>query len=305
MAPTTPPAAVLARPGAARLALAHPPDHEDGGAPEHPGDGARPRRRHLLRRRLGEPRGARRVPTGLPGDRQRPRDLPPERRPTPPRSATWRAASRSRASRRTSSACRGSAPSTSPSGSAAPSSPTTCSARWSIPGDTVMLLDPTYANYEGQLAFVAPGCADRAAAGARPGDVDVSAGDRPRRRGPRLHAALRPAPAEAGALRRARQPDQPGRAAGAGRADARAHRGSRARGWRSTSPTSARLRDAAGLLRLVAGRPSARDRHPLELEVGARAGTAAGLDRGGHAGDRRRSSGCSSAASCAPTRSRR
>ncbi len=25
------------------------------------------------------------------------------------------------------------------------------------PGDTVMLLDPTYANYEGQLAFVAPG----------------------------------------------------------------------------------------------------------------------------------------------------
>jgi aspartate/methionine/tyrosine aminotransferase len=26
------------------------------------------------------------------------------------------------------------------------------------PGDTVLLLDPTYANYEGQLAFAAPGC---------------------------------------------------------------------------------------------------------------------------------------------------
>ena len=36
--------------------------------------------------------------------------------------------------------------------------------------------------------------------------------------------------------------------------------------------------DAAGLLRLVAGRSSQPRRHPLELEVGARAGPAAGLD---------------------------
>ena len=169
-------------------ALADPPDHEDGRAPEHRGDGAEPGRRHLVRRRLGEPRGAGGVPAGLSGDRQRRRARSTRAAPTPPPSATWPAASNSRASRRTSSACRGSAPSTSRSGSAAPSSPTTCSARCVDPGDTVMLLDPTYANYEGQLAFVAPGARIVRLPVAGPGVVDLPAGGRPRRRGPRLHA---------------------------------------------------------------------------------------------------------------------
>ena len=149
------------------------------------------------------------------------------------------------------------------------------------PGDTVMLLDPTYANYEGQLAFVAPGVSHRPAAGARPGDVDVPAGGRSRRRGPRLRARCSTAhKPQAGALRRARQPDQPDRAAGAGRADARAHRGRRRVAGHRLRLQVPVLRGAAGLLRLVAGRPSQRDRHPLELEVGARPGPAAGLDRG-------------------------
>ena len=62
---------------------------------------------------------------------------------------------------------------------------------------------------------------------------------------------------------------------------------------------------AAGLLRLVAGRSSQPDRHPLELEVGARPGPAARLDRGRRRRSSTRSSACSSAASSAPTRCRR
>ena len=121
------------------------------------------------------------------------------------------------------------------------------------PGDTVMLLDPTYANYEGQLAFVAPGLRVVRLPVLDRGDVELPAGQRSGGRGARLHAALRPAPAAARALRRARQPHQPGRAAGARRADARAHRrrGRVARDrLRLQVPV---LRAAAGLLR--AGRP--------------------------------------------------
>ena len=179
MAPTTTVAPVRARPGAARLALAHPPDHEDGRAPEHPGDGARPRRRDLVRRRLGEPRGARGASaqayqeivsdpalfhksggyTATLGDLECREQLAPLRG-----APLRRAAARRR--------------STSPSAWAARSSRTTCSGRCVDPGDTVMLLDPTYANYEGQLAFAAPGVQHRPAAGDRPGDLDLPAGDR-------------------------------------------------------------------------------------------------------------------------------
>ena len=43
------------------------------------------------------------------------------------------------------------------------------------PGDTVMLLDPTYANYEGQLAFAAPNINIVRLRVVDPADVDVSA----------------------------------------------------------------------------------------------------------------------------------
>ena len=121
------------------------------------------------------------------------------------------------------------------------------------PGDTVMLLDPTYANYEGQLAFAVPGVQDRPAARARSADVVVSARDRSRRHRPRILAAVRSASAAHGAVRRARQPDQPGRAAGARRADAREDRPRPARGWRSTSPTSAST--SRRRRRITRGRP--------------------------------------------------
>ena len=150
---------------------------------------------------------------------------------------------------RTSSACRASAPSTSPSASAARSSPSDLFRTLVDPGDTVMLLDPTYANYEGQLAFVAPGIRVVRLPVLDPATWSYRPDDRPRGRRPRLHAALRPAPAEARALRRARQPDQPGGAAGAGRADARAHgRRRRVAGHRLRLQVPV-LRDAAGLLR--------------------------------------------------------
>ena len=63
--------------------------------------------------------------------------------------------------------------------------------------------------------------------------------------------------------------------------------------------------DAAGLLRLVARRSSARHRHPLELEVGPRTRAPSRLDHGRAGASSTASSASSSAASCARTRCRR
>ena len=89
------------------------------------------------------------------------------------------------------------------------------------PGDTVMLLDPTYANYEGQLAFSVPGVKIVRLRVLDPHDVVVSAGDGSCGGRARIHAALRSAPSAHGAVRRARQSDEPGRSAIARRRDAR------------------------------------------------------------------------------------
>ena len=223
-----------------RPPVADPPDHEDGRAPEHPGDGARPGAGDLVRRRLGESRGAGRVPAGLSSSGV----------PTPtsfhksggytatlgdlecreqiarfeqhlfgvPRLGAEHIAIGMGSTQLTHDLFR----------------------TLLDPGDTVMLLDPTYANYEGQLAFAAPGVEDRAAAACSIRQtwtyLPVTDPDRHRAR---LHRGCSTRTARAGAVRRARQSDQPGRAAGAGRGDAASAPPTPARGWRSTSPTSA------------------------------------------------------------------
>ncbi len=146
------------------------------------------------------------------------------------------------------------------------------------PGDTVMLLDPTYANYEGQLAFVAPGARivrlpvlDPATWTYRPvADPDGVARDFIR-----LFEQHRPKLVLFGA------PDNPTsqvvpHALAELMLERTAAAGSVA-GHRLCLQMPV-LPGATGLLRLVACRPSQRRRHPFELEVGARPGTAAGLD---------------------------
>src|SRR5688500_392087 len=59
------PGPVVPRERANLSTVADPPDHEDGGAAEHPGDGSRPGAGDLVRRRVGEPRGPGRVPARL------------------------------------------------------------------------------------------------------------------------------------------------------------------------------------------------------------------------------------------------
>ncbi len=127
---------------------------------------------------------------------------------------------------------------------------------------------------------------DRAPARARSADLVVSAGDRSRGHRARILAAVRSASAAHGAVRRAGQPDQPGRAAGARRRDARENvRGRRVAGDRLRLQVPV-LPDAARVLRVVTGRSSEHRRHSLELEVGARARTASRLDRSAGIGRR-------------------
>ena len=173
------------------------------------------------------------------------------------------------------------------------------------PGDTVMLLDPTYANYEGQLAFAVPGVKIVRLRVLDPQTLVVSAGNRSRRHRARVLAAVRRASPAHGAVRRARQSDEPGRAAGARRRDAAKAPPRPARGWRSTSPTSAST--SRRRRRITRGRrPIIRTSSASTRTRSGRAGWA-----GGSAGSKRprrsskRSSACSSAASSAPTRCRR
>ena len=79
------------------------------------------------------------------------------------------------------------------------------------PGDTVMLLDPDLRQLRRAARLRGAGRQDRAAARARSADVVVPAGDRSGRHRARILAAVRPASPAHGALRRARQSDEPGR----------------------------------------------------------------------------------------------
>ena len=172
------------------------------------------------------------------------------------------------------------------------------------PGDTVMLLDPTYANYEGQLAFAVPGVKVVRLRVLDPADLGVPAGSDPAgiaREFQRLFDAHRPRLVLFGA------PDNPtSQVLPQALADAMLAKPPRRRvaGDRLRLQVPV-LPDAAGVLRLVARRSSQRHRHPLELEMGARPGPAAWLDRGARRPWSRRSSACSSAAFSAPTRCRR
>ena len=271
------------------LALAHPPDHEDGRAPEHPGDGPRPRRGDFVRRRLGEPRGARGVPAGLLRRSSATRRSSTRAAATPPRSATWSAASRSRGSRPHLFGVPRLGPEHIAIGMGSTQLTHDLFRTLVDPGDTVLLLDPTYANYEGQLAFAAPGVAHRPAAGDRPGDAG--------------RICRRPIP-------RAWPATSRGCSTGTGRGWCSSARPTTrpARSCRRRWPSVMleRTRDAGAWLAIdfaykcqylpAATRPTTRwspadhptrRRHPLELEVGARAGPAAGLDRGGAGGHRR------------------
>ena len=148
------------------------------------------------------------------------------------------------------------------------------------PGDTVMLLDPTYANYEGQLAFAAPGVAIVRLPVIDPATWTYLPVTDPGRRRSRL-------PARCSTLHQPRlvlfgAPDNPtSQILPQALADAmlRAHRATPAPGWPSTSPTSASTSQTppAYYAWSPADHPQ-RHRHPLELEVGPRPGPAARLD---------------------------
>ena len=152
----------------------------------------------------------------------------------------------------------------------------------------------------------APGVEDRAAARARSADVVVSAGDRSGRRRARVHAALRPASPAPGAVRRARQSDQPGRAAGARRGDAR-ERTADAGAWLAIdfAYKCQYFQTPPAYYALVARRSSRTSSASTRTRSGraAWAGASAGSKRTRRSS--RRSSACSSAASSAPTRCRR
>jgi aspartate/methionine/tyrosine aminotransferase len=144
------------------------------------------------------------------------------------------------------------------------------------PGDTVMLLDPTYANYEGQLAFAVPGVKivrlrvlDPATWTYLP-DADPAG---MAREFARLFDAHRPRLVLFGA------PDNP-------TSQVLPHALAEEM-LAKTADAGAVLSTSAALLRLVAGRSPEPRRHPLQLEVGTRPGPSPRLDRGAPIGGRR------------------
>jgi hypothetical protein len=154
------------------------------------------------------------------------------------------------------------------------------------PGDTVLLLDPTYANYEGQLAFAAPGANIvrlRVIDPARWTYLPETDAEGVAREFRRLFDQYKPKLVLFGA------PDNPTiMIVPQALAEAMLERTRDAvRGSQSTRLQVPVFRAVSGLLRVVAGGSSKRHRHPLQLEVGARAGAAPRVDRGG-AGRHRR-----------------
>ena len=174
------------------------------------------------------------------------------------------------------------------------------------PGDTVMLLDPDLRELRRAARLRRARREDRAAARARSADVVVPAGDairpasRANSRGCSISIARGWCCSARPTIRRARSLPQ----ALADAMLAKTVRGRRVAGDRLRLQVPV-LPDAARVLRVVARRSSERHRHPLELEVGARARPAARLDRSARRPSSKRSSACSSAASSAPTRCRR
>ena len=147
------------------------------------------------------------------------------------------------------------------------------------PGDTVMLLDPTYANYEGQLAFAVPGVKIVRLRVLDPQTWSYLPETDPAGIAREFSRLFDRASAAPGVVRRARQSDQPGLPQAL--ADvmlAKTVGGRRVAGDRLRLQVPV-LPDAARVLRVVARRSSERRRHPLELEVGARARPASRLDR--------------------------
>ena len=154
------------------------------------------------------------------------------------------------------------------------------------PGDTVMLLDPTYANYEGQLAFSVPGVKIVRLRVLDPQTWSYLPETDPAgiaREFSRLFDQHRPRMVLFGA------PDNPtSQVVPQALADvmlAKTVGGRRVAGDRLRLQVPV-LPDAARVLRVVARRSSERRRHPLELEVGARARPAARLDRSAAIGRR-------------------
>ena len=145
------------------------------------------------------------------------------------------------------------------------------------PGDTVMLLDPTYANYEGQLAFAVPGV-NRPAARCwirRRGHIC----QRPTRTAsPRFIAPFEHKPRSCCSARPTTRPARSCRRRSS--SDARAHADAGA--WLAIDfayKCQYFLAPPAYYAWSPADHPNV-NRHSLQFEVGARSGTAAGLARG-------------------------